>query len=101
MSFFDRNIDAIETAAKTVFFGSLAILALIFVTGPVGLFTLAVLAALIGAGLVLNEVADAQARMDREAAERGTQWHERLRANRERALRQEIQRLRRERGRER
>ncbi|MER7208586.1 hypothetical protein [Streptosporangium sp. NPDC000239] len=99
MSFFDRNIDAIDNAAKIVFFGSLAILALIFVTGPVGLFTLVVLATLIGSGLVLNEVADAQARMDQEAAERGTQWHERLRANRERELHREIQRLRRERER--
>ncbi|MFF4414067.1 hypothetical protein ACFYY8_16155 [Streptosporangium sp. NPDC001559] len=99
MSFFDRNIDAIENAAKIVFFGSLAILALTFVTGPVGWFTLVVLAALIGAGLILNEVADAQARMDQEAAERGTQWHERLRANRERELHREIQRLRRERER--
>ncbi|MEU1878345.1 hypothetical protein ABZ470_13635 [Streptosporangium sp. NPDC020072] len=99
MSFFDRNIDAIDNAAKIVFFGSLAILALIFVTGPVGLFTLVVLATLIGSGLVLNEVADTQARMDQEAAERGTQWHERLRANRERELHREIQRLRRERER--
>ncbi|MER7129166.1 hypothetical protein [Streptosporangium saharense] len=96
MSFFDRNIDAISKAAKTVFFGSLTILGLIFVTGPVGLFTLVVLAALIGSGLVLTKAADTQARMDQEAALRGAQWHVRLQANRERELHREIQRLRRE-----
>lgn len=95
MSFFDRNIDAISKAAKTVFFGSLVILALIFVTGPVGLFTLAVLAALICSGLILTRAADTQARMDQEAALRGAQWHMRLQANHERELHRAIQRLRR------
>ncbi|MEV8637889.1 hypothetical protein AB0395_40195 [Streptosporangium sp. NPDC051023] len=93
MSFFDRNIDAIERAAHIVFWGSLAIIAAIYFTGPVNVFAFVVVAFLCVAKLVLNEVAATRARWDQEAAERGVQWHERLRANREIELRRRLRRL--------
>lgn len=77
MSFFGRNIDAMETAARPVLWGGLAILALMVFTGPANPLSPVVPAVLLGAGLVLPEAADAQERMDREATERATPWHRR------------------------
>jgi hypothetical protein len=84
MSFFDRNIDAIERAAHIVFWGSLVVVIATHFTGPVNLFSLVVLAVAGVAKIILGEVAETQARWDREAAEHGELWHERLRANRAR-----------------
>ncbi|GAA3097254.1 hypothetical protein [Streptosporangium carneum] len=95
MSFFDRNIDAIERAAQIVFWGSLMIIMAVCFSAPVNMFTFVALVVVCAAKLTLSEVAETWTRWDREAAERGVQWQERLRANREHELRREIRRLRR------
>lgn len=71
----------------------MAIIAAIYFTGPVNVFAFVVVAVLCVARLILNEVAATRARWDREAAEQGTQWYERLRMNREIELRRRLRRL--------
>lgn len=97
MSFFDRNIYAIEISAKITFRVNLTIIILIYLAGPVSLFSLVVVAGLCAAKLILQSAEETQERLDREAADAAALWQEQRRANREYELRRQIRRLQQER----
>lgn len=99
MSFFDRNIYAIEISAKIMFRVNLTIIILIYLAGPVSLFSLVVVAGLCAAKLILQSAEETQERLDREAADAAALWQEQRRVNREYELRRQIRRLQQERQR--
>ncbi|WP_433239982.1 hypothetical protein ACQPYK_33660 [Streptosporangium sp. CA-135522] len=86
MSFFARNIDAIEVAAKIMFWGSLAIAFLLFFEGRTGLFMAIVLAVTFVSVFMLNTVASTWAYQDDPTAVEAELRLERLWADREREL---------------
>lgn len=97
MSFFDRNIDAIETATSIVILGGIAVIIALCITGPADMFMFVVIAVTCMAGLILRAVQETKARWDEEDAEQEALWQEQRRVNRERELRRRIERLQQER----
>ncbi|MEU0516450.1 hypothetical protein [Streptosporangium sp. NPDC006007] len=97
MSFFDRNIDAIETAISIVILGGVAVIVALCITGPAGMFMFVVIAVTSMAGLIFHAVQETKARWDEEDAEQEALWQEQRRVNRERELRRRIERRQQER----
>ncbi|MET8335462.1 hypothetical protein ABZV14_11615 [Streptosporangium canum] len=95
MSLFEEHIDAIEIAAKTASWVCfIAIFAMVFTGHASTPLAIAVLIIWVSR-ITLYQINETRARWDAEAVEEGELRREQQRANRERELRLQIQRLQR------